>query len=103
MELIAWYYAKQGVKHGPFWNHEIKQLAAAGVLEKGDLVWTRGFANWHQAGEVPGLFPAAPTGETPTPGSGPPPQTPYTSVTTQDVDIPEVEAPEPFTVSAGFP
>jgi hypothetical protein len=55
-----WYYAKGGQQQGPVSEAELKRLAEAGQLQRGDLVWHEGLANWQEAGTVPELFGSAP-------------------------------------------
>jgi hypothetical protein len=55
-----WYYALNGQQQGPAPFERLQQLAAAGQLRGGDLVWTDGMPNWQPAQSIPGLIPAAP-------------------------------------------
>jgi TM2 domain-containing membrane protein YozV len=60
-----WYYSHDGERHGPISTDQLKDLAAAGKLGPGDLVWKEGMDNWVPAGKLKNLLtPAA---------SGPPP------------------------------
>lgn len=52
-----WYYSHDGERHGPVLVQQIKEMAAAGQLRAGDLVWQTGMADWTAAGNVPGLLP----------------------------------------------
>jgi len=55
-----WYYAKGQQKVGPLTNEQLRQLAASGQLRPTDMVWKQGMAKWTPAGQVKGLFHAAP-------------------------------------------
>ncbi len=73
-----WYYSHGGQQHGPISEAEIRALIEQGQLQRGDLVWRAGMDNWHPAGEVPELFPAAsvPPAAPPAAGNVPPPMAP---------------------------
>ena len=70
-----WYYSRDKQQLGPVTRSRLGDLAAAGDLRPGDLVWRDGMAEWAAASRVEGLFraadsaPAAPRGVRP----GPPP------------------------------
>ncbi|MGQ9574303.1 MAG: DUF4339 domain-containing protein [Thermoguttaceae bacterium] len=69
-----WYYAHQGQQAGPVSTEQLRELAASGRLQPGDLVWKQGMAAWAAASTVEGLF-AAPAAGGATPGpAGIPPQ-----------------------------
>lgn len=51
-----WYYAVDGQQRGPVSGGKLKQLAAAGEINKADLVWKEGMADWVKAEKVKGLF-----------------------------------------------
>jgi hypothetical protein len=56
-----WQYARNGVQQGPVSFEQLRQLAAQGAVQHGDLVWQAGTAQWVAAASVPGLFaPGAP-------------------------------------------
>jgi len=60
-----WYYAVDGDRQGPISAAELKNLAEAGNLKQGDLVWKEGMTDWAPAKSIKGLFtgnaaPAAP-------------------------------------------
>ncbi len=66
-----WHYARQGQQFGPVSGEQLRQLAASGQLQPGDMVWKQGMAAWSPASSVQGLFaaPAQPV----TPSSAPAP------------------------------
>ncbi|WP_165227621.1 GYF domain-containing protein [Aquisphaera insulae] len=60
-----WYYTHWNKSLGPVTGTQLRQLAAAGMLEPTDLVWREGFDRWKRARRLAGLFPEAgadPTG-----------------------------------------
>ena len=57
-----WYYAVDGVRHGPVSFDEIRALARSGALKPLDLVWHSEFGpEWRNAGHVRELFEAGAT------------------------------------------
>lgn len=59
--MDKWYYSWNGEKLGPISLDELKRLVEEGTLEAGDLVWTKGMAEWQPARNVPELpFPDEP-------------------------------------------
>ncbi len=64
---IEWYLARDGQRHGPISDPELRKFIELGHLKPTDLVWRQGFANWEQAGIV---FPA--TAAPPRPAQPPP-------------------------------
>jgi len=56
---IEWYYSRDDERQGPVSEEKLQKLAAAGKLDRDDLVWNEGFDDWIPAGDVPGLLPAA--------------------------------------------
>jgi len=64
----AWYYARNGAKHGPVGTANLKAIAQAGQLQPSDHVWREGMADWQPASAVKALFPLEkPTSPTPLP------------------------------------
>lgn len=56
-----WHYGQNGQQNGPVSTDELKQLAASGRLQREDLVWHEGMAEWTPAANVPELsFSGAP-------------------------------------------
>lgn len=55
----TWHYTTNGQQHGPVSSAELRSLARHGFITPNDLVWKTGMANWKQAGQLKGLFPAA--------------------------------------------
>ena len=54
-----WYYAVDGVRHGPVSFEELRGLTHAGALKELDLVWHPDFGpEWRNAGQVRELFDA---------------------------------------------
>ena len=69
-----WYYTQNNQQQGPITQEALQAMAANGQIQRGDLVWCQGMANWAPAGEVPGVFVAggAPAGGQPGwPGQAP--------------------------------
>ncbi|HYV38587.1 MAG TPA: DUF4339 domain-containing protein [Gemmataceae bacterium] len=54
-----WYFAEKGQQHGPVTFDELRERAAAGLLQPSDLIWKTGLADWQPASSQPGLFSAA--------------------------------------------
>jgi len=69
-----WYYAVEGVRHGPVTFEELRALALNGSLKALDLVWQPEFGpEWRNAGQVRELFePEAPVVSDMPPGQGTP-------------------------------
>ncbi len=56
-----WHYSINGEKIGPVPFSELERMVAEGTLEPGDLVWSKGMADWQAAGKVSELpFPDEP-------------------------------------------
>lgn len=64
-----WFYAKGDRREGPFTFDQLKWLASNNRIQRTDLAWREGIAEWLPAGEVSGLFAAS----QPTPIQPPPP------------------------------
>jgi uncharacterized RDD family membrane protein YckC len=67
-----WYYSADGTQQGPISGSQLKQLAASGDLQRSDLIWKEGMADWVRADKVRGLFgektvPALPSRPKPKP------------------------------------
>jgi hypothetical protein len=58
----SWYYAVDRQQLGPVSDAVFRGLVASGQVQRTDLVWQEGMANWLPAQQVPGLFVDAPTG-----------------------------------------
>jgi GYF domain 2 len=54
-----WYYAQAGQKQGPMPRAEVFSRISRGMIQRTDLVWVEGMAQWQPAGQVSGLFPAS--------------------------------------------
>jgi hypothetical protein len=67
----VWWYARDGVKQGPFTGRELKALAAAGGLNAQDKVWKVGLTRWVDATAVRGLLPLPGTPVQPMPEATP--------------------------------
>ena len=63
-----WHYISGGTQQGPVSVGHLKQLAATGQLQPGDMIWKQGMATWVAASTIQGLFPAS--------GAAPPPPPP---------------------------
>ncbi len=71
-----WYYARDGQRHGPVPEEELRQLAAAGKVRPADLIWKEGMTEWVPARSVQRLFaeassPGAAAVPPPLPGPAP--------------------------------
>jgi hypothetical protein len=60
MADVEWYIAQNGNTEGPVTQAELENLIRSGILKHSDLVWKDGFADWVQAGTLPGLFKSPP-------------------------------------------
>ncbi len=60
-----WYVARNGQKTGPYSTEQLKQLAGAGKLAAGDLLWKQGLETWVPLSKVKGLLPAGAAGVLP--------------------------------------
>jgi hypothetical protein len=69
--LDKWYYTKDNQRLGPVSGDDIKQLAASGQLQPGDLVWRQGMTGWTKASEA-GIVPSF--ASTPSSPAAPKPQ-----------------------------
>jgi len=59
MSAVQWYVARHGQKVGPFTAGELKQMAAAGLLQPNEHIWTQGMKKWLEASRFAVLFPKA--------------------------------------------
>src|SRR6266496_1673482 len=57
---MNWYYAEAGEQRGPITDAELRDLAKAGAIRDGTLVWREGMANWQPYGQVKGPTGAPP-------------------------------------------
>lgn len=60
-----WHYSRNGEKHGPVSDAELRQLAANGSLQPYDLVWREDMKEWRDASSIKGLFSPAMTAKQP--------------------------------------
>lgn len=74
-----WYYTRQGQRFGPLSSEQMRQLAVAGQLQQGDLVWTEGMNEWAPAGRFPQLFTSALAAGPASPVAAPSPGVPATA------------------------
>ncbi len=58
-----WYYLKQGQRHGPTSDQELRKLVESGQLQASDLVWRQGLPEWVRADSVEELFPDLPSSD----------------------------------------
>jgi hypothetical protein len=74
-----WYYSSGGQQQGPVDWDKLQGLAQGGKLQRSDMVWKEGMAEWKPASGVEGLsFAAGPSpGPSPAPFGGPPPSPQY--------------------------
>jgi hypothetical protein len=49
-QMQLFYLTKNGQSLGPFSALELKEMAAAGLLEPADLLWTEGWSEWKPVG-----------------------------------------------------
>jgi hypothetical protein len=56
--MTQWYYAQGGQQKGPVAFEELRNIAGAGGIAQGDLVWNASMTDWVPAGSVEGLFGA---------------------------------------------
>jgi uncharacterized RDD family membrane protein YckC/Tfp pilus assembly major pilin PilA len=69
-----YWIARQGNKHGPFPEDQVRRNYASGRVLATDLVWTEGMADWKAASQVFGAAPPRPaSGAQPTPTPYKPP------------------------------
>jgi len=54
--MAQWYYAHDQKQSGPVTWDKLRELASSGGLEKSDMVWRDGMAQWQKATAVEGLF-----------------------------------------------
>ena len=57
---MNWYYAEAGEQRGPITDAELRDLAKAGAVRDGTLVWREGMASWQPYGQVKGPTGAPP-------------------------------------------
>lgn len=86
-----WYVGRNGTRTGPFAPTQLREMAATGQLQPGDLLWREGMANWVQASTVSGLFAA----QRPLPPSPVPAVNPYAAPAVGDFQA--------YSTSAGGP
>ena len=67
-----WYYSQNNQQQGPVSSEQLKQLAASGGLQPGDLVWKEGMSQWTDARQMKGLFPMQTVANPPVPPPMPP-------------------------------
>ena len=54
--MAEWHYTSGGVQVGPIGAAELKRLAQSGQLQRTDMIWKDGMADWVPAAKVKGLF-----------------------------------------------
>lgn len=77
MADIQWYYARNDQQFGPVSATELKQLADAGRLTPGDLLWREGMDAWTTAINLHGLFADDTTADKSTAVAPPAPAGPF--------------------------
>jgi len=70
--MADYWIARQGTKHGPFPEEQVRKNYASGRVLATDLVWTDGMADWKAASQVFGAVPPRPA-----PVAAAKPATPY--------------------------
>jgi uncharacterized RDD family membrane protein YckC len=58
-----WHVGRGGQSTGPYSTEQLREMAAAGRISPGDLVWKEGMGEWADCATVQGLFPARRTAE----------------------------------------
>ena len=56
MSAAEWYYTLNNQQQGPVTLEALQAMAGNGQIQRTDLVWRQGMANWQPAGDVPGVF-----------------------------------------------
>lgn len=56
-----WHVGRGGQSTGPYSTEQLRQMAAAGRISPGDLIWKEGMEKWTDCVTVQGLFPATRT------------------------------------------
>jgi len=95
MPDTVWYYHHAGTRSGPVSLEQLRQVAAAGELEPGDLVWQQGTPDWVLARTVEGLFGAEPTPLPPPPTASAEPADRAPAAVAPEVDAKAREAATP--------
>ena len=75
-----WYVGRNGRQEGPVSDEQLRAMVRDGSLQREDLVWREGMADWQPAKAIPELdFSTAPSYVTPPPPptAAPPPSSPY--------------------------
>ena len=57
---LAWYFARDGVRLGPYSIEHLRSLLATGELAASDMVWRKGDAKWVRVEDVAELVPPPP-------------------------------------------
>ena len=106
---ILWWYASDNQKYGPYSETQLRELAQAGEVRAGDLIWHHGLENWVPATSIDGLIPPKPIlpPELPVPSQTEPPSPVQETPHWQDVllhhataSLPTLDA-EPMAVFVG--
>jgi len=51
-----WWYAKQGMRHGPFSEGELEKRLVSGEISPGTRVWRKGMAGWTRMDDIAALL-----------------------------------------------
>ena len=94
-----WHVGRGGQSTGPYSTEQLREMAAAGRISPGDLVWKEGMAEWADCATVQGLFPATRTAES---SPGGPDWNPYQSPTIDATSASSDEAGSGRIVYADF-
>ena len=94
-----WHVGRGGQSTGPYSTEQLREMAAAGRISPGDLVWKDGMGEWADCATVQGLFPATRTAES---SPGGPDWNPYQSPTIDATSASSGEAGSGRIVYAGF-
>jgi hypothetical protein len=90
-DIRNWYYASDGVRHGPVALDDLRARVASGEVKPLDLVWQPAFGSeWRNAGQVRELFEPVPP-----PDAGRPPPADERPAMADDRPPPDAERPMP--------
>jgi hypothetical protein len=54
--MAEWFYTSKGESHGPFSEHQIKEMIRIGIVKPTDNLWKPGMANWANADAVTNIL-----------------------------------------------
>lgn len=96
---VSWYVEKSGKRSGPFSTAQLKEMAASGRLQPGDMVFRDGLDRPVPASKVKGLFANGTTADESQPAApqvpAPPPARPQAGVHVQNKSVERSARPQP--------